>query len=71
MEEPHPVPVLAQVTSAHIPLVRTTYTDPPSCKGGWEPAIVLLQQQDRFGEVAATLDFVYVLLFPHPSIHSL
>lgn len=36
MEDPHPVPASAQVTSAHIPLVRTTCMDPPSCKGGWE-----------------------------------
>lgn len=32
---------------------------------------VLLQQQDRFGEVAATLDFVYPPLFPQPLVHSL
>lgn len=30
---------------------------------------MLLQQQDGFGEAAATLDFVYFPLLPHPSIY--
>lgn len=64
---------------AHVPSAPAPSTGETSVRGrtelqgraGARPAAVLSQQQDRRGEAAALLDFMYFPLLPYPSIYSL